>query len=433
MFGRPLAIASHHFNTRLPSYCDPALDPKGRLYLPNIALFKLAYILGDIMEDAVSFRAVSYSAIQDGDKMLTQWMADLPVELDLDEYHIARSLGSQNVSTRRLGVQSVIIRTACHHIRFTIHRPYAHLPSSLNIAVSAASALITLVGQTRPDFISNTALAVPGHMNWGPFHVFSAAMFFSFQLIAHPDQPGATLFRENIRKVTTCLEQSRGMPVADKALTILQALAPLYSDDFATETPGERKRKKASVLNLVKTLAFPYQEPPQPRYMASPALSGEDTDYSESPITSRPPYEHTQLSAGPPSQPQHPVSSMRYDTTNNTPVQPPVHHQPPNMHPMSNEQSQMLIPSEASSSSLYAAPASTYTTNHSYHVPNQVEHQPMPGSDMTYTNSSVPYSYPADESSMWGASIGFGLGEWAQFVDYIQRPDHPHRPRGGQM
>ncbi|KAK7696574.1 hypothetical protein QCA50_001232 [Cerrena zonata] len=436
MFGRPLAIATNHFNTLLPSYCDPSVDKSGRLYLPNIALFKLAYILGDIMEDAVSFRAVSYSSIQEGDKLLTQWIHDLPTELDLDEYHIARSLGSPIVSIRRLGVQSVIIRTAYHHIRFTLHRPYAHIPSSLNIAVSAASALITLVGQTRPDFISNTALAVPGHMNWGPFHIFSAAMFFSFQLIARPDQPGATLFRENIRKVTTCLEQSRGMPVADKALTILQALAPLYSDDFASEVPIDRKRKKASVLTLVRTLAFPYQEPPQPRYMSSsPALSGgEDTDYSESPSTSRPPYDQSQL-AGPSSQPQqHPVSSVRYDT-NNTHAQPPVHQQSSSMHPISNDQQQMLLASE-SSSSLYPAPgqaSTSYANNQSYHVHNQVEHQPMPPADMAYTNHSVPYSYPADESSMWGASIGFGLGEWAQFVNYIQGPEHPHRPRGGPM
>lgn len=68
MFGRPLAIASNHYNTRLPSFCDPALDKAGRLYLPNIALFKLAYVLGDIMDDAVSFRPVPYSSIQNNDK-----------------------------------------------------------------------------------------------------------------------------------------------------------------------------------------------------------------------------------------------------------------------------------------------------------------------------------------------------------------------------
>ncbi|OCH83563.1 hypothetical protein OBBRIDRAFT_808915, partial [Obba rivulosa] len=82
MFGRPLSIASHHFNTQLPSYCDPALDKSGRLYLPNIALFRLAYILGDIMD------------YPDKDKLLAQWHEALPMELDLDEYRIACSLAS---------------------------------------------------------------------------------------------------------------------------------------------------------------------------------------------------------------------------------------------------------------------------------------------------------------------------------------------------
>ena len=260
MFGRPLSIASHHYNARLPAECDPALDKSGRLYLPNIALMKLAAVLGHIMYDAVSFQPVSYLSIEGHDQRLVDWYDDLPEELDLDEFQIARSLASPVTAIRRLGVQSVIIRAAYYHIRFTLHRPYVNIPASLNTAVNAASKLIALVGQASPEFLSNTALAVPGHMNWGPFHVFSAAMFFSFQLITHPDQSAASLFRENIKKAIMCLESSRWMPVADKALTILQALAPLYSDEFAGEPPQERRRKKNQVLNLVRTLAFPYQD-----------------------------------------------------------------------------------------------------------------------------------------------------------------------------
>ena len=276
MFGRPLAIASHHFNTQLPTYCDPAVDKSQRLYLPNIALFKLAYVLGDIMDDAVSFRAVPYASVQEKDKLLTEWYDALPPELDLDEFRIARALGSPITSVRRMGVQSVIIRTAYHHIRFTLHRPYAKVPDSLEIAVSAASQLIALVGQTRPDFLSNTALAVPGHMNWGPFHVFSAAMFFSFQLITKADQAAASLFRENIRKAIASLEQSRWMPVADKALTILQALAPLYSDELLGLSREDGERKKAQVLSLVRTLAFPYQDAPYSRSADSPGYNRYD-------------------------------------------------------------------------------------------------------------------------------------------------------------
>src|SRR6188768_608635 len=105
MFGRPISIASHHFDTQLPSYCDPSLDKSGRLYLPNIALFRLAFILGDIMDDAVSIRPVPYENVQANDRALTQWMDNLPHELDLDEYRVARSLASSNIATRRLGVQ----------------------------------------------------------------------------------------------------------------------------------------------------------------------------------------------------------------------------------------------------------------------------------------------------------------------------------------
>ncbi|KAG6331659.1 hypothetical protein ID866_7430 [Astraeus odoratus] len=314
MFGRPLAIASHHFDTHLPSAHDPILYPsEPRIYLPNLALFRLAYILGDIMDSAVSLRPVPYEVVQANDRSLTQWMEALPPELDLDEFRVARSLASPDVIARRLGVQSVIIRTSYYHIRFTLHRPYASAPSagvkaskdgdkesppaagdststnnskdtkdikaanSLDIAVGSADKLIALVGQARPDFLANASLAVPGHMNWGPFHVFSASMFFSFQLVANPDQPGASLFRLNIQKALSTLELSRGTPVADKALDILHALAPLYSQDFVNEDETERERKKSRVLSLVKTLAFPYHDSPKyPRANAidSPSAMG---------------------------------------------------------------------------------------------------------------------------------------------------------------
>lgn len=328
MFGRPLAIASHHFDTQLPSAGDPIQYPsEPRIYLPNLALFRLAYILGDIMDSAVSLRSVPYEVVQANDRSLTQWMDSLPSELDLDEFKVARSLASSDVTTRRIGVQSVIIRTSYYHIRFTLHRPYAAAPlggpktpkdgdkdspsaagsssnavskdgkdlkaaNSLDIAVGSADKLITLVGQARPDFLANASLAVPGHMNWGPFHVFSASMFFSFQLVANPEQPGASLFRANIQKALTTLELSRGAPVADKALDILRALAPLYSPDFVGEDEAEREQKKSRVLSLVKTLAFPYHDSPKyprtnsidsPNPMGSGIGSSPGTGHSGSP------------------------------------------------------------------------------------------------------------------------------------------------------
>ncbi|KAJ3007900.1 hypothetical protein NUW54_g3363 [Trametes sanguinea] len=46
------------------------------------------------MDDAVSFRAVQYSSVQERDRQLTDWYDSLPTELDLDEFRIARSLAS---------------------------------------------------------------------------------------------------------------------------------------------------------------------------------------------------------------------------------------------------------------------------------------------------------------------------------------------------
>ncbi|KAI0637714.1 hypothetical protein C8Q77DRAFT_385100 [Trametes polyzona] len=498
MFGRPLAIASHHFNTSLPTYCDPAIDKSGRLYLPNIALFRLAYILGDIMDDAVSFRAVPYSSVQEKDRILTEWYDSLPHELDLDEFRIARSLASPITAVRRVGVQSVIIRTAYHHIRFTLHRPYAKVPESLEIAVSAASQLIALVGQTRPDFLSNSALAVPGHMNWGPFHVFSAAMFFSFQLITKPDQPAASLFRENIRKALASLEQSRWMPVADKALTILQALAPLYSDELLELGRDERERKKAEVLSLVRTLAFPYQDAPYSRSADSPgynlyqqnrkagaaaqagqgayhthaqahpdivqhhppppplhnSMHSHDVPTTQPPVSAtrwtsqpqsqpHPPPPQSDLSVGgpqpyPPHPPQHasqPVYNHRGSISSLPASQSQPHHGGAHPYPTSAPSlpASQSFPVSRYASAPAAAPAAgidamqqqQHLQQHHAHIyrgdPGQAHGMGPPGTGGP--GHELAYVHPADESSMWGASIGFALSEWNSFVDVMQRPD----------
>ena len=127
---------------------------------------------------------------------------------------------------------------------------------SLEIAVTSAEKLINMASQATPD-VSQTSL--PGHMNWGGFHSFSAAMFFSFQLLANPDQPGATLFKESIRKAMHTLEQYRGSDVADKGYEILHVLSPLYSNNY-DNNPEAREQAKSHVLRTVRKLEFPYQD-----------------------------------------------------------------------------------------------------------------------------------------------------------------------------
>lgn len=507
MFGRPISISSHHFDTQLPEPHDPVHHPdEPRIYIPNLHLFRLAYILGDIMDSAVSMRAVAYETVQAHDRALLQWVDTLPPELDLDEFKVARSLASPDTVTRRLGVQSVIIRTSYFHIRFTLHRPYASAPSpkardkqassskdkdirrernviSLDIAVGAADKLITLVGQARPDFLANVSLAVPGHMNWGPFHVFSSAMFFSFQLISNPDQPGASLFRANIQKALTTLELSRDTPVADKALHILRALAPLYSQDFANEDEQERERLKSHVLSLVKTLAFPYHDSPKyPRVNAvdSPSAPG----YVSSPATGN--------SGSPQGGNAQPRGSGDYGTGSGkvtgtssslvgyagvqaSPVQsmptPGIVAGPSTSSPLTY--SVAPTQSSQSQSQLYPdTPRATYTVESPRHAfgdtarsPGTVSGNPYPDTRPTtsfpepysrpsypepassrnfvdptrpsYPDSSrqpymsgdpalgrYPYSYPTatEEETMWGASLS--QAEWTRFLDVMQHPRH---------
>ncbi|KAJ7667601.1 hypothetical protein DFH06DRAFT_1183020 [Mycena polygramma] len=402
MFGRPITISSHHFDTQLPSYCDPSVDKSGRLYLPNIALFRLAFILGDIMDDAVSVRPVPYDSVQANDRALTQWMDNLPPELDLDEYRLARNLASSNLATRRLGVQSVIVRTSYYHIRFTLHRPYANastnlskmngeLPKSaqsLEIAVNAADKLITMTAQSRPDFLTNSAFAGgAGHMNWGPFHCFSAAMFFSFQLIANPDQPGANLFRSSIRKAMATLEQSRGVAVADKGYDILQSLSPLYSAEFPLQPPEMREKEKAKILGVVRKLAFPYHDSHDPRRLGeSPSARGAASSPSNSNSVSPP---MNMSPALPQYEGIHNVSSLR-SAPGPGPIYTQSTHSPDGTHMRSPQQMSPTVMS------------------HPHSVP------------------TLPGSSPR-RRQVWGAAIGFGHGEWTQFLDVL-RPEQATNP-----
>ncbi|KAG7445961.1 uncharacterized protein BT62DRAFT_932306 [Guyanagaster necrorhizus] len=414
MFGRPICIASHHFDTQLPSYCDPAIDKTGRLYLPNIALFRLAYILGDIMDDAVSIRPVPYESVQANDRALTQWMDSLPSELDLDEYRVARNLASTNNDMRRQGVQSVIIRTSYYHIRFTLHRPYAarahhssvdsqNAAESLEISVSAADKLITMVGQSRPDFLANSSLAVPGHMNWGTFHCFSAAMFFSFQLIANPDQPGAGLFRASIRKALSTLEQARGSAVADKAYDILQAISPLYSGEFTHLSSEDKEKERGHVLSLVRKLAFPYHDSHGPRRYGESVSSGRGSadspaGSSVSPpmqmVTTLPPRQYDPLQAQTPNLQGTPQTGYQGS------IQGTIHSSP-GLH---------LSPSMVSSQGGPTMTPPTYQPD-PYILMQQ---QQIYGENSRYSNS---YTHSVDEASMWGAAVGFGQGEWTQFLE----------------
>jgi hypothetical protein len=254
---------SRHFDTRLPSYCDPKVDPSGKLYDANILLFRLGYILGDIMDDALSLRPVPYEAVLAKDRNLQEWWDTLPMELHMDDFTLVNFLSSPTTSKRCIGVQSVVVRTAFLHVRFAIHRPYASLArserskyvTSLDISINAAEKLIALSAHARPDMLNHTA--VSAHMSWCQMHSFSAAMFFCFHIINNPKQAGAGLLRANVLRATRTLESFRGVRVAEKALNILRTLGPLYTEEFLSDAPEDRERKKQAILPAVRNLQFP--------------------------------------------------------------------------------------------------------------------------------------------------------------------------------
>lgn len=431
LFGRPLSVASHHFDTRMPSYVSPNVDKTGRLFLPNIHMFRLADILGDIVDDAVSVRAVPYSRVMEHDKDLCSWLEDLPKELDLDEYRLARSLASPDPADTRLGVLSLIIRTSYYHIRFTLHRPYAAAPhdnpskpqgpntnssksssfdtsknqenharmaQSLDTAASAADKLIQLVAQARPEVIGNSTIA-PVHVHWGPFHCFSAAMFFSLQLIADPHQPGASLFRANIRRVLDLLDMSQGVAIADKAGTMLRALRPLYDGDLEPDGKGEG-RSKEQVIALVKSLAFPYYDSQtnqysRPYHVDSPHSSGGPA----SPVVSR---QNTSNHSSP--------GDVLLSSNNLPSLLSPIAPRPP-ISIMNSNQDPIPYPGGGSRTSV---------TPDYYSVPRP---QIPGGPALKPTPSFNPGNPLVQGSDMWGASVGFGQGEWARFLDVMQRTE----------
>jgi hypothetical protein len=387
--------------------------------------------------------------VLDHDQALEEWMEDLPQELQLDEYGVARGLASDDMDERRRAVQSIIIRAAYQHYRFTLHRPYAsktgedaqEYAQSLDIAVSCADKLITLICSSHAGFLSNTALAVPGHMSWGAFHVFSAAMFFSFQLISRPRQPGAALFRANIARAMDTLRAAHGvMPVADTSYNILQALTPLYADDVTSASPRDREKQKQSVLRRVQNLAFPYHDSHAARrsgVVGSPALrTKESPGNSSSPLSlsgttpvqthSVPPLSPltSTLTYGPAPQPGSNAELMYKEGMYNNGMMPTGSMHPPLSPSLSRQDA---TPAQMNPQMNHMMAQHSYfqplslSAPHGYFGQFHPEVAPAPpGHPLTPGSSGVAQQLNPEAQMMWGAAIGFEQGEWSQFMESIQ-------------
>ncbi|CCM04027.1 uncharacterized protein FIBRA_06184 [Fibroporia radiculosa] len=450
MFGRPLHIATHHFDTQLPTQCDSEVDESGRRYIASLAFFRLAYVLGEIMDDAVSFRSVSYSSIQEKDQLLTSWYDSLPPELCLEGFALVRELGSLDESARRAAVQSVVERSMYYHVRFAMHRPYIQVQESLEIAVSSASSLINLFSNAC------SAPEVHGHLIWGPFHVFAAAMFFSFQLVTNPDQPGSGLFREQVTRSIDLLERSRRLPLVESALALLLALKPLYSDQWATKSLEEREDEKEAVLKAVAQLAFPWQE--------SSRAQDADTSVAQGILRSGVPVVGSGLDTPNPVTPgvERPSSSSirwvpaqsfpqmghysHFSSSQPTPVlmamadQVPVHGPglghvlfPPQSAAATQQSLRRTpvlmsrlqrLPGPLTQPIPYQSGMSAYTQQGVNMMQQSLSHpQHVQGSAI---DGSAMYA-PLDESTLWHGSVGLGLGEWAQLLSAMNQSEAPSR------
>jgi hypothetical protein len=440
MFGRPFSIASHHFNTQLPSYCDPNLDTSGRLYLYHIAVFRLMFILGELMDDAVSLRPVAYESFRNKDRLLEQWLEDLPPELQMDDFRLAQGLASPITSVRRITVQSLIVRAAFHHIRLTIHRPFSRITDtssalqSLEISVASASKVISLTSLTIPDTspadYSPSHSPIYGHMAWRPYHVFAAAMFFTFQLITDPEQPVSKMFKSYIAKSLTILEHSPNSSPAKQSLTVLRTLAPLYSNQyFALDSRG-RAEYKAAILAKVQTLAFPHQDPPHHAPNTKSSLSSLDVVGINSRELSSSSISQGHFAGS--SNPQGSGNISTLSTASLYPISTPSY------------SSAVMTQEHKQNSTLTGEPPSFYSTMRM----SSQHHQPLHPDTLTaYEEGRMQHAYYSqqqqyhidhfsygDTSSMMGVSangyvpvaddwrgpIGFGQGEWMQFIGTME-------------
>lgn len=211
----------------------------------------------------MSLRPVPYESVLARDRNLQEWWDTLPTELDMDDYTLGNLLSSPTTSKQCLAVQSLVVRTAFLHVRFAMHRPYASLArserskyaTSLKIPINAAERLIALSSHTRPEVLNHAAASA--HLSWCQMHSFSAAMFFCFQIINNPKQKGAGHLRANVLRAIRTLESFDGVRASEKALDILRTLGPLYTEEFLSDTPEDRERKKQTVLPIVRRLQFP--------------------------------------------------------------------------------------------------------------------------------------------------------------------------------
>ena len=388
------------------------------------------------MENAVSLRPVTYETFKRNDQLLVEWLETLPPEIDLDYPDLSQALLSPVTGRRRVAVQSIITRTAFYHIRFTLHRPYAigldseKTRESRKIAIDSAEKLLALAKQTSPGYLDGNTQAsqglhpsIRGHLNWRPFHVFSAGMFFTFQLIRDPDIPEAPKFRQHVHTVFSLLENSGSMPVAEKSLQVLRTLAPLYSEEFYAMDEQIQAEQKANILSAVRSLEFPYQNPPgnkpvESSFNNTTAFSFSGSDHSGQsgspvsqmkvdpflvPVPGNPNGSGQKYSHGPPDQPGSQPPML--PPSSSILVPPPA--LPNNLQPMSEAYTQPYSRFDHN----VAGPSTQIDTS----IPYYTQQNEYLYGDLAASRQSTMGWTPAVDT--WGGGSGFPQNEWYSLFD----------------
>jgi hypothetical protein len=422
MFGRPYGISSRHFDTQLPVAYNTVDDKSSPVYTVHILLFRLAYLMGELM-DATSLRSAPYGTILDHDRLLQEWLETLPADIVMDDITLAQSITAPLAATRRAGVQGAALRLAFLHARFAFHRAHAgstgvlcgetpEMATSMALAVDAASTLLTTGTQLHPTSLGPHAANVVAHLSSLPQHVCAAAVFLTLLIAENPTRLDFQHLRSSVAHAAADLTRFVGRPFADKALNVLRALEPAYAEPPVQDDEKAQVLRTANALARARAVVFLGQQPytpvtsPQPGWQPEPSVSPGEVlpppvvDIAHSPqivwapgrsTPQNPPRKRARLQ-GP--------SSLMSGTSYSAPATPkgdlssfimsPTQHPKAHIHPQQELQGHGAGPTSQSGPMLNFEQSSGLPA---FKVPNTTQ------------------------DSMWSTSIGFEKGELGQFFD----------------
>jgi hypothetical protein len=383
-------------------------------------------------------------------------MEDLPPEWPVTDDQIELGLRSNEVVIRRVTFQAVFVLTSCYFIRLHLHRPYAarcansttttgfsfgykSLPSlnghslesskeadeSAAIAAATAEQFINLLVHCRCDSSTppERVFATDGLLAFHTFQLFTAAMFFSFHLIAAPTGRRAS---QCIKNIATARAVLRATPIsassgqlARNATMILDALAPLWEGEFVRMPPGPAKETfKTRLMARVRRLAFPYHNPDS-HGTIDPELSAPGTSKAEEHVLNLN-SSSTPVGSFGSSGTLMPDMSVSGRAPMSAPAwqhpSPGPTHRPPLPDTIASFKSgrpQKVGAAAArfASGAIDPAPAIQST------MPQQPLHYDMRG-DYSAPDSVEGVGQPMS----WGASVGIDAGEWAGFTQSMTVP-----------